>query len=84
MDNVNSAQELVNNEGVARYLRRLYHHNTRALMQLNRVITLLEQGDASQLTSFLPVLQALNDSNTVAIDCINQLNQQRVVPSPRF
>lgn len=67
IDNVTTEQEVLNRNGLARYLRRLQHQNTRALSQLNRAIALLEEGNTNHLNNFIPVFESLNQSNSVAI-----------------
>ena len=76
IDNVITEQEMLNKSGLAKYLRRLQHQNTRALSQLNRVIGLLEEGNTSHLQNFIPVFEALNESNNTAISAIKKITQE--------
>lgn len=75
LDNVTTDQEILNREGLTRYLRRLHHQSTRVLMQINRLVDLMEGGNYSHMNEFVPVLTSLNQANSVAIDCIRRLTQ---------
>ena len=76
LDNVTTEQEILNRDALIRYLRRLHHQSTRVLMQVNRLIGLMENGNYSHMNEFVPIFRALNQANSVAIDCITRLHHQ--------
>jgi hypothetical protein len=60
-------------ELTAQYLRKLQNEMLRFIPQLNRGIQLLQEGRVGHLADFLPIFQALNGSNAVAMEAIQRL-----------
>lgn len=46
-------------------------------MQMNRLIGLMEQGNFSHINEFVPIFNALNQANAVAVDSIARVNRQQ-------